>query len=372
MQTPIYVELFKIKDFKKFDRIVMININSVELWIYYGQSIKVSAFEKRSINDTGYKSSINLGDTYIINWEAFDRDSKIPQEIRDEMLKAFKKNLRDLKKMATNEKILVIANPPYKASGAITKAVLKILKPDEYINLMPINDYKCGGQKDRLYNYIKSIEITPNNIFEDVIVTTSLASLSSKKINDLNDDEFDIMCCNHKYEKFYKKNIKREILWKKEVLPASLGKNTEEECRENLKTLNNRTDFMLPARTVLDGTHKTKDCQDYKWNIEKSTTYLDFTISYNKSLKKYYPNLGFIYFNNEIEFNNFCDYWYRGDLSNKLIKGLNKTGGSWSIAIPRIDWNRAWTDEEILKDYNFTEEEIKEIISAPDPRSNKG
>lgn len=363
MQTPIYVELFKIKDFKKFDRIVMININSIELWIYYGQSIKVSAFEKRSINDTGYKSSINLGNTYIINWEAFDRDSEASKKTRDGILKIFKQNLKDLKKMTRSEKILVIANPPYKASGTITKAVLEILKPDEYINLMPAADYKCGGKNNRLYNHIKSIERAPDNIFEDAVVSPSIASLSVQKIHDCTDDEFELMCYEPKYIKFYEENIKREILWKREVLGASLSRNTEEECREDLKTLNNKTDFMITTRTVQNGTHKTKNCHDYRWNVEKNTTYKDVPIGYNSSLKKWYPNVGFIYFNNETEFNNFCKYWYRGNLSNRLIKGLNKTSGSWKNAIPRIDWNRPWTDEEILQEYGFTEEEIKDILA---------
>lgn len=363
MQTPIYVELFKIKDFKKFDRIVMININSVELWIYYGQSIKVSAFERRSINDTGYKSSINLGDTYIINWGMLDKSSKAPKKVKDKILETLKRNLRDLRKMVEGERILVIANPPYSIAGPVTKAVLEILKPDEYINLMPANDYKCGSKNNRLYNHVKSIEMVPDNIFEDAVVTPSLASLSVQKVHDYTDDEFELMCYNSKYKKFYEENIKREITWKRELLGASLSKNTEEECRENLRTLNNKTAFMLPARTVQNGTHKTKNCHDYRWNIEKSTTYRDIPIGYNSSMKKWYPNVGFIYFNNETEFNNFCTYWYRGNLSNKLIKGLNKTGGSWKNAIPRIDWNRPWTDEEILKEYKFTEEEIKDILA---------
>ena len=47
---------------------------------------------------------------------------------------------------------------------------------------------------------------------------------------------------------------------------------------------------------------------------------------------------------------------------HKLIKGLNKSSGSIELAIPRVDWSHPWTDEEILKEYGYTEEEIKEIL----------
>jgi uncharacterized protein (DUF433 family) len=29
---------------------------------------------------------------------------------------------------------------------------------------------------------------------------------------------------------------------------------------------------------------------------------------------------------------------------------------------PKVDWTRTWTVEEILADYNYTEDEIKAII----------
>jgi hypothetical protein len=348
-------------DVSKYDRVVTINIADVRIWLYLNKWAKVTPFETDPVNWFGLKIP-----TYIINNRALSGDEG--KEAKSEELEGFEMNLRDLKDKAKGEKIMVIANPPYSIAGPITKAVLDILKPDEYVSLMPANDYKCGKKKDRLYRHIKTIEAIPAGMFEDATVSPHLALLSFEKVNKWTDDEFEVMCYNPKYKKFYDKNIKRKITWKKELLPASLGKDTKEECEEGLRILNNKTDFLITARTVLDGTHKTPDCHDYRWNVEKSTTYKDLIISYNKASNKYYPNVGFIYFNNETEFNNFSDYWYRGNLSNKLIKGLNKTGGSWSNAIPRIDWNRPWTDEEILKEYGYDDKEIEEILSAPDPR----
>ena len=38
------------------------------------------------------------------------------------------------------------------------------------------------------------------------------------------------------------------------------------------------------------------------------------------------------------------------------------TARPYSIMIPNVDWTHSWTDEEILKDYGYTDEEIKEIL----------
>lgn len=360
LQSKLYLDTFldKMSDVSKYDRVVTINIADVRIWLYLNKWVKVTPFETDPVNWFGLKIP-----TYIINNRALGGDKG--KEAKLEELEGFEMNLRDLKDRAKGEKIMVIANPPYSIAGPITKAVLDILKPDEYVSLMPASDYKKG----KLYNHIKTIESVPAGMFEDACVAPSLATLSSEKVNDLTSDEFEVMCYDPKYKKFYDENIKRKITWKREAQDGSLGKNkTEEESRESLKYLNNRTDFLITMRTVLDGTHKTPDCHDYKWNVEKSTTYKDLPMSYSISKKEGHILAGFVYFNNETEFNNFSDYWYRGNLSNKLIKGLNKTGGSWKNAIPRINWNRPWTDEEILKEYGYDDKEIEEILSAPDPR----
>ena len=37
---------------------------------------------------------------------------------------------------------------------------------------------------------------------------------------------------------------------------------------------------------------------------------------------------------------------------------------------PKVDWSRAWTVEEMLKDYDYTEEEIKKVME--DLKNYKG
>ena len=46
---------------------------------------------------------------------------------------------------------------------------------------------------------------------------------------------------------------------------------------------------------------------------------------------------------------------------------MNKsTQCTWSYIIPRVNWKRPWTDEEILKDYGYTDEEIEEVLHYND------
>jgi hypothetical protein len=39
---------------------------------------------------------------------------------------------------------------------------------------------------------------------------------------------------------------------------------------------------------------------------------------------------------------------------------------SFNYWFPKVDWTRAWTVEEILADYGYTEEEIAEVMADLD------
>ena len=55
-------------------------------------------------------------------------------------------------------------------------------------------------------------------------------------------------------------------------------------------------------------------------------------------------------------------------LSTLLLRWMNKTTGcKYDYIIPRVDWDsRTWTDEEILKDYGYTDEETEIILHYND------
>ena len=46
---------------------------------------------------------------------------------------------------------------------------------------------------------------------------------------------------------------------------------------------------------------------------------------------------------------------------------MNKpTSCPFPYAIPKVDWTRPWTDEQILEDYGYTKEEIDTILHFND------
>ena len=121
------------------------------------------------------------------------------------------------------------------------------------------------------------------------------------------------------------------------------------------KLTKNVDETVTIAKTELEPTLK---------NINKSVEPKDISFG-TQGDKGFRAQYGFISFNSDIEKNNFTEFYYRNGkngLMHKLIKGLNKSSGSIELAIPRVDWSHPWTDEEILKEYGYTEEEIKEIL----------
>ena len=116
-------------------------------------------------------------------------------------------------------------------------------------------------------------------------------------------------------------------------------------------------------RACQNGVHTNDDAIDRIYNLDKTSD--NSTLSVIRQGNGYGTQGGFIFFNTPIEKDNFTDFWYRNGkngLMHKLIKGLNKSSGTIELAIPRVDWSHPWTDEEILKEYGYTEEEIKEIL----------
>ena len=85
-----------------------------------------------------------------------------------------------------------IVNPPYGSIGAnITKNIIDRVDFEEYVNLLPANDYKRNKTKD-LFNYQSEMEELPRGSFKDAAVTTHLALVHKNKVNDLTEDDYEI------------------------------------------------------------------------------------------------------------------------------------------------------------------------------------
>lgn len=88
---------------------------------------------------------------------------------------------------------LIIANPPYGKAGAnITKNIIDNIEFDEYINLLPANDYIRNTTKD-LYKYVDLDSMVHiNKGFADAAVTTHAARITKKQHRYISWDEFQI------------------------------------------------------------------------------------------------------------------------------------------------------------------------------------
>lgn len=252
----------------------------------------------------------------------------------------------------------IIANPPYAMGNELTKTVVENVEFGKYINLMPASKYK--GKE--LYRYVESIDKVDDN-FDDAYVGESLTVATMSKIADTfsSFEELEMCKFDERLRKFYEKNLDspNNIDYRYKYVNPS-----KENVRHWLDKRNPNTDFYIYVRTADHGVHTDSGATDNLWNkgINLSTSILG--VSRNTSTN--WQSLGgFIFFHTKEEKNNFTDFWYRNGkdgLMHKLIKGLNKSSGTITPAIPRVDWSHPWTDEEILKEYGYTEEEIKEIL----------
>lgn len=252
----------------------------------------------------------------------------------------------------------IIANPPYAMGNELTKTVVENVEFGKYINLMPASKYK--GKE--LYRYVESIQKVEDN-FDDAYVGESLTITTMSKTADTfsSFEELEMCKFDGRFRKFYENNSRRENNIK---YIYKYVNTVKEKIREFLDKLNSDTDFFVSYRAADHGVHLTDNAMDIIWNTGINRDTKMFNISIDSSTT-YRTQGGFIFFKTKEEKDNFTAFWYRGDkngLMHKFIKGLNKSGGSIELAIPRVDWSHPWTDEEILKEYGYTEEEIKEIL----------
>ena len=246
----------------------------------------------------------------------------------------------------------IIANPPYAMGNELTKTVVENVEFGKYINLMPASKYK--GKE--LYRYVESIDKVDDN-FDDAYVGESLTITEMSKTADTfsSYDELEMCKFDEKLKKFYRANFHRQTSYKVGLYYTKPEKEIYSQD----------TDFFIYMRTAKDGIH-TENSIDVNWNnhLKSEKEMTPYIIRWYES-KNTCVCGQFILFNVKKEKDNFTDFWYRNGkdgLMHKLIKGLNKSSGTIELAIPRVDWSHPWTDEEILKEYGYTEEEIKEIL----------
>ena len=246
---------------------------------------------------------------------------------------------------------IIIANVPYELGNQITKNILDNVSFDTYVNLMPLSKYKSN----KLFQHVHSMELIDPALFEDAAITDNLniAILKSEKLNNTEWEDFEINSFDPKFKLFYEANNNL----KHYAIDNYVDCASKASDRSYIKS----SSFCITWRTVLDGTHRTDNCWDYKWNVLKNISKYMF----KKAPYADVITVNFIHFSTNIEHKNFCDFWYRGYLSNMLIKGLRKKSGTVKPALPKIDWSRTdveYTDEYVLEQMGLKWNENKDGV----------
>ena len=256
----------------------------------------------------------------------------------------------------------IIANPPYGAIGAnIAYTIREKINYECFVNLLPANDYKRNKTKD-LFNYQSEMEAI-NDGFDDAAVTTHLARIHKTKVNSLTLGEFErSQYIDRQLDKYFEENSKRKHYAIDKIVPAGYGASQI----KNIIAWDCKKTFIIGLRDI---NHKhmpySKNCVTYNWNVNEE---LDFNYILNNCLNTNgWLLISDCQFNTEIEKQNFVRFIYQNfKFTSKVFTALNCDGGVKSIAFPKVDWTRPWTVEEILKDYGYTEDEIKEVMADLD------
>lgn len=257
---------------------------------------------------------------------------------------------------------LIIANPPYGKVGAnITKTIIDNIEYDEYINLLPANDYSRNDTKD-LYKYADIDSMAAiNKGFSDAAVTTHVARINKKPHRYISWEEFQIEnYIDESLTKYFYVTINR----KHYAIDSACWPGWKHEF---VNMLSPDTTFIIWQRDVSHGHMPyTKKCKTFQWNVLKAFDANWF--EQNCINTQGISSAALLTFNTAEEKNNFTEWFYSTEgfrFISKVFTAVNVNSGVYSLyrILPKVDWTRSWTVEEILADYGYAQKEIDEVIA---------
>ena len=255
----------------------------------------------------------------------------------------------------------IIANPPYGAIGAnIAYTIREKVDYECFVNLLPANDYKRNKTKD-LFNYQSEMEPV-NDGFDDAAVTTHLCLVSKNKANNMTLDAFErSQYIDPSLDKYFEENSKKTGKTHNYYINGGILT----EAKANKADLFSDTTYLIGLRDI---NHRhlpySKKIFNYRWNNSNDldTAILLSNVSHGKGMY----NIGWITFGTPVEKSNFAKFTYSNNgfrFLCKVFTSMNIDGTvTYDKVFPKVDWTRPWTVEEILKDYGYTEDEIKEVM----------
>lgn len=299
------------------------------------------------VNDFGLEVISRLveqgyNNVYILCTEENDKLYNIIKYMIEKEFQFNKERILKLQDIDMNDKFdLVIANPPYEIGNQVIAETMKHC--EEAVVLMPASKYK----KDSLYKVVTSFEVLPwheyKECFGDADTHVHIATCKNNNESEYASwTEFELNTYDQKWIRYYRENLRRKASWE-----CSYRVDAYHPCEST---------FLLTIRSCVDGVHKTKNCLDFHWNIEEICDYSKFPSSTGAQAV-------FTTFKSHQEKHNISSWWYKSLIASQLVRGINKQSLSETYSfLPKVDWTKTWTDEEILEDYGYTDEEIKEIL----------
>lgn len=275
------------------------------------------------------------------------------------------KHIEEIDYMKTD---LLISNPPYGAIGAnITDILRQKIDYKEFINLLPANDYKRNA-KD-LFKYQSDMKPI-NDGFIDAAVTTHVARIHKGTVEDpapninMTLGAFErSQYIDPSLDKYFEENSKRTHY--------AIDKSSE---LQNIKNPDLTKIIFIGSRDI---NHKHLPYSKNTLTNNINLNLLSYKEICEKFCMKSAKEKGELYFqgncfvlNTQKEKDNIINLVYSKDgfrFISKLFTSMNVDGRTPLYKVfPKVDWTRSWTVEEILKDYGYTEDEIKTVMADLD------
>ena len=258
---------------------------------------------------------------------------------------------------------LIIANPPYGKPGAnITKNIIDNVYFEEYVNLLPANDYRRNDSKD-LFKYAREME-SINDGFKDAKVTTHLCKIV-KDANNITLDEFEI-------SNYIDKSLNKYFVETRNRHHYAIDNFIYKPTLDEYKKIKVEESIYIGKRDP-KSEHLPYSLTSITTRYNKNQIAHEVVLNESAKSEQALGKVGDFYlinFKTQEEKSNMAEFMYSKDgfrFLSKVFVALNIDSAiPLNKFMPKVDWTRSWTVEEILKDYGYTELEIENIMEDLD------
>lgn len=287
----------------------------------------------------------------------------------------------------------ITSNPPFGLGNEITTWIIDRINfvDEQFANVMPISKYKKGTltQHIVLGSIKNNTRARETSEFEGADTYPIICRLSKNKTNNLSFEDFERQWCVNREEglgkKFFEEQDRRiaaeEAGTRKKAFVEQIYMVHEAEFNNyNSKTTISQN-IWTPhiahgwgAQEILNKDGSYKDNNYTQWNIQKVEKQINevFNVTASNDIGQTETVM-----NTEAGKDHMLKWMHSAEMSGKyrhcglftiLLRWMNKsTCCKYDYILPRVDWDsRTWTDEEILKDYGYTDEEIETILHYND------